>query len=76
MKLPSEVWKLKNPIKRLVWAVLLLARYEVMQGDSIEAEDAAMFLTSDEAANYLDLLNVDRELFLCDACDIDSGGLT
>jgi hypothetical protein len=76
MKLPSEIWKLNNPFKRLLWAVLYLAVIELEEGGPIVAEDAAMFLTSDEAANYLDLLDVDRELFLCEACELDIGGAT
>jgi len=71
MKLPSEVWKLKNPIKRLAWAVLLLARYEVLEGDDVAAKNAALFLTGSEAADYLDLLGVDREFFLSSACGLD-----
>jgi hypothetical protein len=75
MKLPSEVWRLQNPFKRLAWAVLLLARYEVLE-EGEGADDAAKFLTGDEAADYLDLLGVDRECFLSCACEIDMGGAT
>ena len=74
MKLPSEVWKLNNPFRRLLWAVLLLARHEVLEAGPQKAEDAAMFLTSDEAAGYLDLLGVNREFFLSYACEIHIEG--
>ena len=75
MKLPSEVWRLQNPFKRLAWAVLLLARYEVLE-EAEGADDAARFLTGREAADYLDLLGVDREYFLSCACELDLGGAT
>lgn len=69
MNLPAEIWQLESPFRRMAWAVLLLARYEVLE--EVEgADEAARFLTSEEANDLLDLLGVNREQFLSSACGI------
>lgn len=71
MRLPAAVWSIENPYRRMAWATLLLARYEVLEAGEAAA-DAARYLTGPEAHHLLDLLGVDREAFLSLACDIDA----
>ena len=69
MNLPSEVWQLSSPYRRMAWATLLLARYEMLEGGE-GADEAARYLTGREAADLLDLLGVDREVFLTIGCEM------
>jgi hypothetical protein len=70
MKIPSEVWQLRNPFRRMAWAVLCLARYEVLEGGD-RAESAEKYLKGPEAGDLLDLLGVNREAFLVEACQLN-----
>ena len=69
MNLPGELWELNNPHRRMMWAVLLLARHEALEGGD-RAGPARRYLASQEATNLFDLLGVERGAFLT-ACEIE-----
>lgn len=75
MRLPKDVWKLRDPDRRLAWAVLLLSRYDVLEGGGGHRDNALNYLTSEEAGDLLDLLSIDRDQFLSKACNIDEEAL-
>jgi hypothetical protein len=70
MRLPKEIWYIPDPYRRLAWAVLLYARYDVLR-ETEHRRGARLFLQSSEARDWLALLGVSRRRFLSDACNLE-----